>query len=185
MSPFLTDRTAFPDLAGCDFWQIQLPLPSSSTMNVHKTPPFTQLGRLIAPSPIHILLVNFLYSHSPRPNSMLLFYESINRPPFFARCNFFLFILIFSSTYIHSITFIQYIHPSPIAEVPLHLLSSVGKPSWGAEPEIELGPALQQAEALSSYLLAPQDHPFLHLTERPNLLTIQLSALPCKVRAES
>ncbi len=34
-------------------------------------PPFTQLSRLIAHSPIHILLVNFLYSHSPLPNSML------------------------------------------------------------------------------------------------------------------
>jgi hypothetical protein len=34
----------------------------------------------------------------------------------------FLFICIFYSTYIHSITFIQYIHPSPFAEVPLHLL---------------------------------------------------------------
>jgi hypothetical protein len=30
--------------------------------------------------------------------------------------------LIFSSTYIQSITFILYIHPSPFAEVPLHLL---------------------------------------------------------------
>ncbi len=34
----------------------------------------------------------------------------------------FLFILIFFSTYNHSITFIQNIHPSPFAEDPLHLL---------------------------------------------------------------
>jgi hypothetical protein len=34
----------------------------------------------------------------------------------------FLFILIFYSTYNHSITFIQNIHPSPFAEDPLHLL---------------------------------------------------------------
>ncbi len=34
----------------------------------------------------------------------------------------FLFIWIFYSTYIHSITFILYIHPSPFAKVPFHLL---------------------------------------------------------------
>jgi hypothetical protein len=34
----------------------------------------------------------------------------------------FLYICIFYSTYNHSITFIQYIHPSPFAEVHLHLL---------------------------------------------------------------
>jgi len=60
--------------------------------------------------------------------------------------------LIFSSTYIHSITFIQYIHPSPLAEVPLHLLIAGHlkweKPPWGAEPGIELGLALKQADAL-------------------------------------
>ncbi len=38
--------------------------------------------------------------------------------------HFFWFSLIFSSTYIHSITFIQYIHPSPLAKVPLHLLNA-------------------------------------------------------------
>ncbi len=34
----------------------------------------------------------------------------------------FLFIFIFPGTHIHSIKFIQYIHSSPLAEVPLHLL---------------------------------------------------------------
>ncbi len=50
----------------------------------------------------------------------------------------FLLNLIFSSTYFHSITFIQYVHQSPFAEVPLHLniagqLSGKnlpGVPSW-------------------------------------------------------
>jgi hypothetical protein len=34
----------------------------------------------------------------------------------------FVYFDIYISQYIHSITFIQYIHPSPFAEVPLHLL---------------------------------------------------------------
>ncbi len=66
----------------------------------------------------------------------------------------FLCIFIFYRTYIHSITFIQYIYPSPFAEVPLHLLSissplvsSVEKPPWGPEPTTELGHVLQQADA--------------------------------------
>jgi hypothetical protein len=56
-------------------------------------------------------------------------------------------------TYIHTITFIQYIYPSPFAEASLHpflhrLLAQWGEPPCGAEPRIELGPALQQADAL-------------------------------------
>jgi hypothetical protein len=58
----------------------------------------------------------------------------------------FLFILIFYSTYIHSISFIQYFHPSLFAKVSLHLLIA-GQLS-GAEPRIELGPAIQQADTL-------------------------------------
>jgi hypothetical protein len=54
----------------------------------------------------------------------------------------------FSSKYIHSITFIQYIHPSPLAEVALYisssLVSSMGKPPLGAELGIELGPDLKR-----------------------------------------
>ncbi len=64
-----------------------------------------------------------------------------------------LLILRFSNTYIPSITFIQYIHPSsPVADVPLHLLIAgqlIGKIHPGV-PVIELGPALQQADALPS-----------------------------------
>ncbi len=41
----------------------------------------------------------------------------------------FLFILILYSKYIHSITFIQYIHPSSFAVVPLHLLIA-GQLGW-------------------------------------------------------
>jgi hypothetical protein len=47
---------------------------------------------------------------------------------------------------------IQYIHPSPFAKASLHFLIacllSGEKPPCGAEPRIELGPALQQANAL-------------------------------------
>jgi hypothetical protein len=55
-------------------------------------------------------------------------------------------------TFIHSITFIHYIYPSLFAEVSLHFLIasllSGETPPCGAEPRIELGPALQQAGAL-------------------------------------
>ncbi len=58
----------------------------------------------------------------------------------------FLCILIFYSI-IHTI---QYIHPPPLAEVPLHLLIAGGKNLPGVPSRgIELGPALQQAIALS------------------------------------
>ncbi len=68
-------------------------------------------------------------------------------------CLFFIFYNI--HTFIHSITFIQYIYPSPFVEASLHFLIacllSGEKPPCGAEPRIErieLGPALQQADAL-------------------------------------
>jgi hypothetical protein len=48
--------------------------------------------------------------------------------------------------------FVQYIYPSVFAGASLHLLVACklsGKnPPYGAEPRIELGPALQQADAL-------------------------------------
>jgi hypothetical protein len=49
---------------------------------------------------------------------------------------------------------IQYTHPSPFAVVPLHLLiaGQLSGPLWGAELSIELGPALQQADALLTSL---------------------------------
>jgi hypothetical protein len=47
---------------------------------------------------------------------------------------------------------IPFIHPSPFAEASLHFLIALvlsgEKPPCGAEPRIELGPALQQAGAL-------------------------------------
>jgi hypothetical protein len=66
-------------------------------------------------------------------------------------CLFFVFITY--STDIHSITFIQSIYPSPFAGDFLHLLIAFFKlsgknPPCGTEPRIELGPALQQADAL-------------------------------------
>ncbi len=55
-------------------------------------------------------------------------------------------------TFIQSITFIQYIYPSPVAEASLHFLIacllSRETPPCGAEPRTELWPALQQADAL-------------------------------------
>jgi hypothetical protein len=50
------------------------------------------------------------------------------------------------NTFIHSITFIQYIYPSPFAEASLHrsliaCLLSGETPPCGVEPTIELGPA--------------------------------------------
>ncbi len=47
----------------------------------------------------------------------------------------FLFILILYSTYIHSITFIQYIRPSSFAVVPLHLLIA-GQLGWKNLPGV-------------------------------------------------
>ncbi len=53
-----------------------------------------------------------------------------------------------------TITFIQYIYPSPFAGASLYLLiacklsGKTEKPPCGAEPRIEPGPALQQADAL-------------------------------------
>ncbi len=65
----------------------------------------------------------------------------------------FLFIFhILLHTYIHLITFIQYIYPSPFAEASLHIVIacklSGWKPPCGTEPRNELGLALQQADAL-------------------------------------
>ncbi len=66
-----------------------------------------------------------------------------------------LFVLFFKFYNIH--TFIQShsfntIYPSPFAEASLHFLIacmlSGETPPCGAEPRIELGPALQQADAL-------------------------------------
>ncbi len=54
--------------------------------------------------------------------------------------------------YIHTITFIKYIHPSPFARFLSISSAQWEKPPWDAEPRIELGPALQQADALPSEL---------------------------------
>jgi hypothetical protein len=63
--------------------------------------------------------------------------------------------------YIFFNSFIQYnhtfIHPSPFAEARLLVSSSLlhsarEEPPWGAEPKIELRPALEQADALPTEL---------------------------------
>ncbi len=62
------------------------------------------------------------------------------------------FFLYNMHTFIHLITFIQHIYPSPFAEASLHFLIacplSGETPLCGVEPGTELGPALQQADAL-------------------------------------
>jgi hypothetical protein len=67
----------------------------------------------------------------------------------------FLFILIFMYGSI-LITFIQYTHPrrhSPrLLSFSSSLVSAAGKTSRGAEPGNELGPALQQSDALPTEL---------------------------------
>ncbi len=65
----------------------------------------------------------------------------------------FLIYFLYLSTYIYSITFIQYIHPLPFAMVILQYVSlfvcglSGIKLPRDALPRIELGPAFQQADA--------------------------------------
>ncbi len=64
-------------------------------------------------------------------------------------CLFFIFYNI--HTYIHTITFIRRHSLRPLS-ISSSLVCSVGKPPCGAEPRIELGPALQQADALPTEL---------------------------------
>ncbi len=62
-----------------------------------------------------------------------------------------LFLFIFHILYILTFIQSQFIHPSPFAEASpfLHrLYAQWGRPPCGAEPRIELGPALQQADAM-------------------------------------
>ncbi len=60
-------------------------------------------------------------------------------------CLFFIFYNI--HTYIHPITFIHRHSLRPLS-ISSSFVCSVGEPPCGAEPRIELGPALQQADAL-------------------------------------
>jgi hypothetical protein len=67
----------------------------------------------------------------------------------------FMFILIFSST--HSFHYIHTVHLSVGTRrgsslSPHRWTAQREKPLWGAEPGIELGPALQQADALPAEL---------------------------------
>jgi hypothetical protein len=54
-----------------------------------------------------------------------------------------LFIYFTTGIFLFFITFIQFIH---------RWSAQLGNPPWGAEPGIELGPALQHADALPSEL---------------------------------
>ncbi len=69
----------------------------------------------------------------------------------------FLLICIFYNTYIYSITFIQYIHPSPFAKVPFHLLIAgqlSGKNLLGA-PSRESNPGLPYSKPTHYQLSYP------------------------------
>jgi hypothetical protein len=68
-----------------------------------------------------------------------------------ARCHSFcIFFIFLRYTYIHLITYITFVrhHLPRSLSISSSLWCSVGKPPCGAEPRIELGPALQQADAL-------------------------------------
>jgi hypothetical protein len=72
---------------------------------------------------------------------------------FVAVATLFIYFVIFNTCIPNRIhTMIPYIHPFPFAEASLHFLIALvlsgDKPPFGAEPRIELGPALQQADAL-------------------------------------
>ncbi len=65
---------------------------------------------------------------------------------------YFVFFNTYIPNHIHTMILIPYFHPSPFAEASLHFLIALvlsgEKPPCGAKPRIELGPALQQADAL-------------------------------------
>ncbi len=70
-------------------------------------------------------------------------------------CLFMWYFLVHAFSPSHSYN--TFIRRPPVAEVPVHLLTAAWSaqrenPSWGAEPRIELGSALQQADALPSEL---------------------------------
>jgi hypothetical protein len=66
---------------------------------------------------------------------------------------------------IHTFNQSQYIHPSPFAEASLHFF--IACMLSGAEPRIELGPALQQADAL----------PYkIHSTAKSRVLPVSFTA---------
>jgi hypothetical protein len=74
--------------------------------------------------------------------------KKLTRQGLVAGCHF-LFIFIFYD--IHTFIQSQYIYSSPFGKplsISSSLVCSVGKLPCGAEPRIELGPALQQADAL-------------------------------------
>jgi hypothetical protein len=93
-----------------------------------------------------------------RLNVVVLFFAVVlfvsNTPSFVSRPLFLFIFIFYSITYIHIFIQSQYIHPSPFAEASLHfliacMLSGDNLPvACGAEPRIELRPALQQADAL-------------------------------------
>ncbi len=77
-------------------------------------------------------------------------------------------------------SFTQYndtcIHPSPFAEARLLVSSSLlcsarEEPLWGAEPRLELGPALQQADAVLTKPRRPQTKPSRPLTKPSRTLS--------------
>jgi hypothetical protein len=100
----------------------------------------------------------FLYKQAHEGQKHVYFFVQIQDTIQYVQCNkykfggmtpLFLFILISYITFIRSITFIQYIHPSSFTKVPLHILIAgqwsaqwEKPPFWGAEPRIKLGPRL-------------------------------------------
>ncbi len=88
------------------------------------------------------------------------------------------FILIFYGTHIHSITFIQYIHPSPFAEVPLHLLIAghlSGKNLLGV-PSRESNSGLPYSKP--THFSSHEDQGSMYPAQLKGQLLLRLSKLP-------
>jgi hypothetical protein len=63
-------------------------------------------------------------------------------------------IIIFEHSFIqyNHIPFILHHSPRPVLLNPHRVFAQQGEPPWDAEPRFELGPALQQADALPTEL---------------------------------
>jgi len=81
----------------------------------------------------------------------------------------FLKFIIFDIHSYNTIThpFILYHSPRPIFLYPHRVFAQQEEPPWGAEPRFELGPALQQADALPTELRRTLIYLLVHATPFP------------------
>jgi hypothetical protein len=103
---------------------------------------------------------------------------------------YFSYFITYLHSFIHSITFIKYIYPFSFSEASLHFLIacllSGETPPCGAESRIELGPALQQADALPTepcflvryrYQLKPKNQGFGSALMRTQIRILSLQLI--------